>query len=175
MPLPNGYIPLQIAGEIDGTLKDTDACVPVKANLAGITDGQALVYNAALNAIIPGNAGGSLGSPSVFIGQLSQAGGAAPTVTQTILDTITGISFTRFGAGIYTVTKTGAWLANKIHLLITPNTGTASYPNGTFMAFARGNNNDLNIYTSTGNGTTGVLVPTDGMLQNTPIMILLYP
>lgn len=62
----------------------------------------------------------------LFAAVLAQAGTAAPTATVLENDLGGTPTLARTGTGVYTLTLTGAWTANKVHIQVTVDSGATA-------------------------------------------------
>lgn len=109
------------------------------------------------------------GTYKKYVALLTQSGTAAPTAV--ILENTLGGTpiFTRGGAGDYTITLTGVFLATKTFFIRPPAGGD------TWINLGRNDNNSMFLAVYTGGLPGGAGVGTDGVLDNTPIEIRVYP
>jgi hypothetical protein len=108
---------------------------------------------------------------TVYSALITQNGAGAPTEAVVYTNTITGLTWSRFAAGVYFLTKAGAILANKIFYQITINRTITEFASGVYFSVNRSDNNTLVISTSQGTPWAA----TDTLLNNTPFELRIYP
>lgn len=100
----------------------------------------------------------------VYTGLISQTGTNDPTVV-IMENTIGNIVWQRIAAGQYTATLTNAFTVDKTYLVA----GPFQYLYNTSCTFLRNNDSTLGLSNQTNN------IIGDGILDNTPIEIRVYP
>lgn len=106
----------------------------------------------------------------VYVALLSQSGTSAPTVT-VLQNTLGGaISWTYNGVGTYNGTLNGVFIASKTFFTI-----NKSRASGRQFSLYRNNDNEIEVVTEIFDAGTPIFTATDGVLNNTSILIEVYP
>lgn len=108
---------------------------------------------------------------TVYSALITQNAAGAPTENVVYTNTITGLVWSRFGAGVYLLTKVGAMQAAKIFYQITTNRTITEFASGVYFSVNRSDNNTLVVSTSQGTP----FVATDTLLNATPFELRIYP
>jgi len=109
----------------------------------------------------------------VYQATLTQSGSSAPTA-QVLANFLGGsVVWARTSAGLYTATLSGAFTANKTQVFIGNVTGVATHFVITPVTLTSAN--VITLETKVVNVTVPSVVSTDGLLNATAIMIVVYP